>query len=403
MPVAPEVIFPIENEVALAVERRLMEVIQGFDEPLRGRVTMLLLLSSEAIVELADLDLVRYEADEEQGGHTLALWEELAPVMGSTVQHVNDVIDGINAQFPAPSGGDEELDLDAAFGPGWGPAKEDAPRGTQEQIAGLISAMCSGMRRDVTRLGDRLRNPTVMSDPWMLISDLLEFRGRVRGALGELIYQVCSFVAEVEREEVVPGYALELQNSLLVRQATTNLAFLFRGHARRVAAAQLDRIAAVLQDALKDVHAFSRTRALHHLRTSDKRILLESRATLYRLSKSTPAGALEIRQGVENLARFLDSMSVVSRRENLRLYDRAQLARAVKHLEVARMSLEAAEIVRRELFQSLQAAAALYGRDAQLDAYLRTQRHFPADWLSDSELALEVARLGSVLAGVAQP
>ena len=158
-----------------------------------------------------------------------------------------------------------------------------------------------------------------------------------------------------------------------------------------------------LQDALKDVHAFSRTRALHHLRTSDKRILLESRATLYRLSKSTPAGALEIRQGVENLARFLDSMSVVSRRENLRLYDRAQLARAVKHLEVARMSLEAAEIVRRELFQSLQAAAALYGRDAQLDAYLRTQRHFPADWLSDSELALEVARLGSVLAGVAQP
>jgi hypothetical protein len=404
MAVAPEVTPPIEDEVALAVERRLVEVVQGFDEPLRGRVTMLVLLASEAIVELADIDLVRYEADEEQGGHTLALWEELAPVMGSTVQHVNDVIDGITAQFPAPAGTDEEPDLDAAFGPSAGsPANEDEPRSAEEQIPVLVAAVSSGMRRDVTRLGDRLRNPTVMSDPWMLIQDLLEFRGRVRGALGELIYQVCSFVAEVEREEVVPGYVVELRNSLLVRQATSNLAFLFRGHARRIAGAEEDRLGAVLQDALKDVHAFSRTRALHHLRTSDKRIFLESRTTLYRLSKSKKAPALEIRQGVENLARFLDSMSVVSRRENLRLYDRAQLARAGRHLEAAQVNLPTPEIARRELVDALKAASALYGRDAQLDAYLRAQRHFPSEWLSDPELALELARLGSVLAGVAPP
>jgi len=68
-----------------------------------------------------------------------------------------------------------------------------------------------------------------MSDPWMLIQDLLEFRGRVRAATGELIYQVCSLVSEVERKDVVPGYVGELEGSLLVRQATINLAFLFRG------------------------------------------------------------------------------------------------------------------------------------------------------------------------------
>jgi len=76
------------------------------------------------------------------------------------------------------------------------------------------------------------------------------------------------------------------------------------------------------------VHAFSRTRALPQLRTSDKRIFLETRATLYRLAKVQPPPTLEIRQAVENLARFLDSLSVVSRRESLRLHDRAQLARA---------------------------------------------------------------------------
>jgi hypothetical protein len=188
-----------------------------------------------------------------------------------------------------------------------------------------------------------------------------------------------------------------------VRSATTNLAFLFRGHAKRIAGAPDDRIVAALQDALKDVHAFSRTRALPQLRTSDKRIFLETRATLYSLGKSSPVAATEIRQAIENMARFLDSMSVVSRRENLRLHDRAHLARAGRHLEAAQVNLGSPEVARRELVDAVGAAAALYGRDVQLDAYLRAQRHFPVEWLSDQELALEIARLSALLGGVAPP
>src|SRR5436305_8008444 len=212
-----------------------------------------------------------------------------------------------------------------------------------------------------------------------------------------------SFIAEVERDTVIPGYVAELENSLLVRSATTNLSFLFRGHAKRVAGAADDRVLAALQDALKDVHAFSRTRALAQLRTSDKRIFLETRASLYTLLKAAAPPVLEIRQAVENLARFLDSMSVVSRRENLRLHDRAQLARAGRHLEAAQVNLGTPEIARRELTDAVKAAFALYGRDAQLDAYLRAQRHFPVDWLNESELALEVARMAALLGGVTPP
>ena len=214
---------------------------------------------------------------------------------------------------------------------------------------------------------------------------------------------MCSFIAVVDRDNVVPGYVGELENSLLVRNATTNFAFLFRGHAKRIGAAPDDRVVAALQDALKDVHAFSRTRALPQLRTSDKRIFLETRATLYALVKAAAPPALEIRQAVENLARFLDSMSVVSRRENLRLHDRAQLARAGRHLEAAQVNLGTPEIARRELTDAVKAAFALYGRDAQLDAYLRAQRHFPVDWLNESELALEVARMAALLGGVTPP
>src|SRR5438270_11027880 len=302
-PVQPE-----RDDAVRMVERRLRELAERFDAPLRERVTRLLSTASEAILKLADIDLVRHEADEEQGGHTLAIWEELAPVMSSTVQHVNELIASASEQFPPPPEQDALETLDDAFGPAKAEAAEpQAPRTTEEEIAHLVAAVCSGMRRDVARLGERLRNPTVMSDPWMLIQDLLEFRGRVRAALGELIFQVCSLVAQVARDGVIPGYLAELENSLLVREATTNLSFLFRGHARRITAATGERVLAALQDALKDLHAFSRTRALTHLRTSDKRIFLETRATLYRLARQSPPKPREISQAAEHLARFLDS------------------------------------------------------------------------------------------------
>jgi len=154
----------------------------------------------------------------------------------------------------------------------------------------------------------------------------------------------------------------------------------------------------VLKDALRDVHSFSRTRALPALRTSDKRIFLETRATLYRLAKVTPPATREIRQAVENLARFLDSMSVVSRARTCdcttvpsspgpaATWRRRSSTSGCRRLPGASWRTPS----RRRL--------ALYGRDVQLDAYLRGQRHFPADWLHDQELALEMARLGEVLA-----
>ena len=405
MPAIEEQVLSPEDQADRAVEGRILEVGQRFEEGLRERVVRLLLASAEAIVKLADLDLVRHEADEEQGGHTLALWEELAPVMGSTVGQVNERIAQATLEFPPPFEVDPVDNLDDAFGPAKAEAEafDEAPQSTDLEIAKLVAAVCSGMRRDVAHLGERLRSPQVVSEPWMLISDLLEFRGRVRAGLGELIYQVCSFVAEVDREDVVPGYAADLEGGIIVRQATSNLAFLFRGHTKRIGAAGDDRIVAALHDALKDLHAYSRTRALPALRTSDKRIFLETRATLYRLLKDSPPKSREIKNAVENLARFLDSMSVVSRRENLRLHDRAQLAKTGRHLEAAQFNLSLPEVARAELAAAVHAAGRLYGRDVQLDAYLRAQRHFPVDWLHDPEIAVEIERFGELLAGIAPP
>jgi hypothetical protein len=405
---SPPNTLPLEDQANLAVEERLRLIASDFEPDLRKRVTMLLMAAAEAIFKLADLDLVRHESDaEEHSSHSLAVWEELAPVMADTVNSSNALILTAQTAFPPKAHTDQEDDLDAAFGPSGGDAAPDEGDQTlEEQIASLVDAVSSGMRRDVTHLGERLRNPTVMADPWNLISDLLEFRGRLRAGIGELIFQVCLMAQDgsnVERAQVVPGYASDLESAVLLRAASTNLSFLFRGHARRIAGSSEERIGAALADALKDLANFSRTRALAALRTSDKRIFLETRDTLTRLVK-TGGPAPEIKAGAENMARFLDSLSVISRRENLRLHDRARLAGAGRLLESAQEALGGGDLLRARLHlvEVVRWTWALYGRDPQVDAYLRAQRHFPVEWLADNEVEGEVERVMGLLAGIQQ-
>jgi len=101
---------------------------------------------------------VRFAADEEQGGHTLALWRILAPVVGSTVEYVNEVIAGASAQSPRRPEADEEDDLDALR-----PSTDaPAPRTTAHPRGGDLSLVARGvlgMRSDVTRLGERCAIP----------------------------------------------------------------------------------------------------------------------------------------------------------------------------------------------------------------------------------------------------
>jgi hypothetical protein len=202
---------------------------------------------------------------------------------------------------------------------------------------------------------------------------------------------------------VVPGYATDLEAAVLLRAASTNLSFLFRGHARRISGSSEDRIGAALADALKDLSSFSRTRALQALRTSDKRIFLETRDTLSRLVK-TGGPAAQMKAAAENMARFLDSLSVISRRENLRLHDRARLAGSGRLLESAQEALGGGDLLRARLHlvEVVRWTWALYGRDPQVDAYLRAQRHFPVEWLADNEVEGEVERVMGLLAGIQQ-
>ncbi|TMA14251.1 MAG: hypothetical protein E6J85_21550, partial [Deltaproteobacteria bacterium] len=88
----PVGILPPEDAAARDVEERLRDLAARFPPALRERVNRLLFGAAESILQLAEVDLVRFEAGSSAGSHTLALWEELAPVMSETVESVNRLV-----------------------------------------------------------------------------------------------------------------------------------------------------------------------------------------------------------------------------------------------------------------------------------------------------------------------
>src|SRR5437660_11360165 len=105
---------------ALPITRRLIVVAERFEDGLRPRVGKLFQAAKDATRQLAEVDLVRFEVDAEEGTHSLAVWEEVAPVMGQTVESVNRLIAVANEVFPSPEERDSVDKLDEAFGPSGG-------------------------------------------------------------------------------------------------------------------------------------------------------------------------------------------------------------------------------------------------------------------------------------------
>src|SRR5947207_15150693 len=105
-------------EDAQPITRRLISVADRFQGRLRDRVGRLLQTAKDATRQLAEVDLVRFEADAEEDSHSLAVWEEVAPVMAQTVESVNRLISVAEEVFPGKPQTDDEDDLDAAFSPG---------------------------------------------------------------------------------------------------------------------------------------------------------------------------------------------------------------------------------------------------------------------------------------------
>src|SRR5207248_4705867 len=89
----------------------------------------------------------------------LGLWEEMAPVVGSTLAAVNQLVADIEVRFPSAI---------------------PAMTPLQKTVKAEMLAAVTDLRKGVAEFGMQVRDPSVVGDRWNLIGELQSFRFRMR-------------------------------------------------------------------------------------------------------------------------------------------------------------------------------------------------------------------------------
>lgn len=376
------------------------------DARFRVRLKLVQIAASRAITRLREIELSRIEHMASSGeGSDLALWEQVAPAVGASIGDVNGLLTAIEEQFPAPERTQDEDDFDLAFGGGDestpSPGREvpttfeEKARAAERNIQGLAEAL----RFEVSRFGQRVRNPSVVADRWNLLIDLQEFRGKCRAAIGELVFSSCNVFEETARASVVPQYTQDIAEGLWLRQAWMTLTRAVGPLNARLQLAGPEQQRTLLLAVQRELEHFKTSLGYAHMRAGDKRFVIqfsnELGEVLERRSWGKPAQML-----VEGFAKFLDSMAVLNRREVLMNHDQEAFARCGTLLEQASLHLGVGEPKRAlaELDEALTVAMRLFGRDRYLDDYLVLRMRWPAQQLVPQAVSGAVEELRACLA-----
>ncbi len=215
--------------------------------------------AARAISKLGELDLIKYEDSPIDGSADLSLWEEVAPIVASTIADVNALLAELTAQFPS-----------GAF----------LAHERRVKVDGYMQLAARELREAVAALGMRIRDPSVVGDRWNLIAELQMFRFQFRDRIGALVFETASALAECRRREVDPGYDDLLASTLIVRSTTADLRRLMHSRIQKVSEAAAEDVEWNAQQLEKELNAFGRTAAWRAIRAQDKKVVLEFRQQL---------------------------------------------------------------------------------------------------------------------------
>lgn len=324
------------------------------DQAFAGRLNRVLDAAARAIGKLGELELVKYEDAPIDASADLSLWEELAPVVGSTIADVNALLSELGSQFP-----EGELEVE----PRHAAIDEALQRGANE------------LRTEVTAFGMRVRDPSVVGDRWNLIGELQAFRYRFRDRIGAMVFEAAQALGDCRRREVDPGYDEELAATLVVRSTTADLRRLMRARIQKVSEAQPEDVEWNAQQMEKELNAFGRTAAWRALRAQDKKAILEFRGRLKTISRPE-LGKLELLSILEPFVEFCDGFEAINRRELLVQHDQEVFATIGVTLERSMNATSDAD-ANEAFVEAVGLAQTMYGRTNDFDAYLRKLRKSP--------------------------
>ncbi len=342
-----------------------------------------------AIDRLGHLNIVKYEPTSlGEEAADLSLWETMAPALRDTVVDVNALVSTIQEVFPASAQGTRE-------GGAWAPPSATLDERLELEVDTVLNACAARLARRVADLGQRVRQPEVVSDRWTLMAELQAFRADFRAQIGDLVYLTATAFEDVLREDVVPGYQTQVGAAAALRGAVTELRRSLQSRLEKLAGMPPRELAAQARRLEEMLVSFANMPASLTMKTRDKRTLVEVRERLRALA-AEPEVTLPRLQALtgpwmEELARVGSELT----QRTLTAHDRAVWAACGARLEQAAMHLflgsPGAERVVRE---AVEAAEALYGRAPAFDLFLRRVRRDVEQSLDDAQLreTLEVFR-----------
>ncbi|MBL9037028.1 MAG: hypothetical protein JNG84_00810 [Archangium sp.] len=332
--------------------------------------------AARAIGKLGEIDLIKYEDSSIDGSADLSMWEQVAPVVGSTIADVNALAAEITEQFPI---GDILVDA------------------RQLQVDAELQRAVGELREAVSALGARIRDPAVVGDRWNLMAELQQFRFRFRDRIGAMVFETASALGECRRREVDPGYDDLLASTLVVRSTSADLRRLMKSRMQKVSEAQPEDVEWNAQQLEKELNAFGRTAAWRALQAHDKRIILEFRQKL-REGMSPDMSKLDLLLVVEPFVEFIVSLNEGTQRELLQQHDQEIQASVGVILERAMSSTLYADALA-AFNEAVGQGQSLYGRDSEFDSFLRKLRKAPP---SAESLPGEIEQFLVLLMKVAQ-
>ncbi|MCE9673073.1 hypothetical protein LY474_35230 [Myxococcus stipitatus] len=362
-----------------ALPSRLEELLESItDRHVADRLVRVHRAAAVAIDRLGHLSIAKYEPTtvEPDEGADLALWETMAPAIGDTLVGVNQLVTAIHKEFPPPSRpagpGDE----------GWAPPPASSDERLAQEVEAVLHASAERLSKRVSELGQQMRRPEVVSDRWTLMAELQAFRADFRVRIGDLVYLTAAAFEDVRREDVVPGYVHQVGARAALRAAAADLRRSLQGRLERAAKAEPASRPALARQVAESLSAFITLPASVALRTPQKHTVLRLRARVQEEGARAELAAQTLPGLVEPFLAFLDETTEDVTRAWLTVHDRKVWASCGAKLEQAEMHLAlGSRGAARVLADAVDTAAALYGRSAPFDGFLRKARQEAAEGL----------------------
>jgi hypothetical protein len=178
---------------------------------------------------------------------------------------------------------------------------------------------------------------------------------------------------------VVPHFQDDIELAVTLRQGIVQLRshiLVYYGPIRNID--DLEQIKGWIKEVHKLLQGFGLSKAHAVMRSADKRAIARFAHEVELIGSGQTADVTKMQEVIEGLMRFLDSLTVINRREALLVHDKDMLSALNKRMDAALMDLQMYSLAsaRHNLQKGLGILQRLTGRDELLDYFGVVTSHF---------------------------